>query len=199
MTVYKLQQLGVLESVEQLLSQTTVASVGHKNSEVSEEKQQVLWSMIENSCTDLSKEQADQLYQQLLLYPDVFAGLGEQVGCSNKIQHKIDTGAAPPIKQATRLLPFTKRREVHQLLLDMQKKDVIEPSNSPWAFPIVLVQKKNDSTRFCVDYRKVNSVTCKNAYPLPRIHDTLSTLAGSQWFSTLDLVSGYWQFEIRPR
>ena len=99
-TVYKLQQLGVVESVK-LPSHTTVASVGNNGSEVSEERQQVLWSMIENSYTNLSKEQADQLYQLLLLYSDVFAGSDKQVGCSNKIQCKIDTGAAPAIKQAT--------------------------------------------------------------------------------------------------
>ena len=75
--------------------------------------------MIENSCTDLSKEQADQLYQLLLLYSDVFAGSDGKVSHSNKIQHKIDTGTAPAIKQATRRLPFAKRQEVHQLFIDM--------------------------------------------------------------------------------
>ena len=78
----------------------------------------------------------------------------------------------------------------------MQQKDVIEPSSSPWASPIVLVKKRDGSTRFCVDYRKLNKVTRKDA----RIDNTLNTLAGAQWFSTLDLVSGYWQVEmIGPR
>ena len=98
--MYRQQQLGMLESVE-FPSGTTVTSIENKDSEVPEAKQQMLWSMIENSCTDLPKEQADQLYQLLLLYSDVFAGSDEKVGCSNKIQHKIDTGTAPVIKQAT--------------------------------------------------------------------------------------------------
>jgi hypothetical protein len=78
----------------------------------------------------------------------------------------------------------------------MLDKDIIKPSASPWASPIVLVQKKDGTVRLCVDYHKVNSVTRKDAYPLPRIDDTLDTLAGSCWFSTLDLVSGYWQVEV---
>ena len=88
---------------------------------------------------------------------------------------------------------------MNKLLQDMQEKDVIQPSSSPWASPIVLVQKKDGSARFCVDYRKLNAVTIKDAYPLPRIDDTLDTLAGSKWFSTLDLLSGYWQVEMSRR
>ncbi|GFW44473.1 retrovirus-related Pol polyprotein from transposon 412 [Trichonephila clavipes] len=80
----------------------------------------------------------------------------------------------------------------------MQENDIIEPSSSPWASPIVLVRKKDGSTRFCVDYRKFSDVTKKDSYPLPRIDDTLDTLSGHKWFSTLDLKSGYWQVEIHP-
>ena len=61
---------------------------------------------------------------------------------------------------------------------------------------MVLVRKRDGSTRFCIDYRKVNSVTRKDAYPLPRVDDILDTLGGSKWFSTLDLKSGYWQVEV---
>ena len=102
-----------------------------------------------------------------------------------------------PICQPPRRLPFHKRTEVQNLLSDMVKKGIVEPSDSPWSSPIVLVKKKDGSTRFCVDFRQLNSVTCKDAQPIPRIDDTLDSLSGSCWFSTLDLASGYWQVEMK--
>ncbi|GFV15751.1 retrovirus-related Pol polyprotein from transposon 412 [Trichonephila clavipes] len=115
------------------------------------------------------------------------------IGHTTVTQHRIDTADHPPIKQHPRRLPFAKQEEVGTLLREMRENDIIEPSSSPWASPIVLVRKKDGSTRFCVDYRKLNDV------PLPRIDDTLDTLSGHKWFSTLDLKSGYWQVEIHRR
>ena len=88
---------------------------------------------------------------------------------------------------------------MRNLLSEMLERDVIKPSCSPWASPVVLVKKKDGTSCFCVDYHKVNMITRKDAYPLPRVDDFLDTLAGSRLFSTLDLISGYWQVEIHPR
>ncbi|GFV91652.1 hypothetical protein TNCV_4762171 [Trichonephila clavipes] len=141
------------------------------------------------------KSSAERLFQE---FEDVFSRSSSDIGHTTVTQHRIDTADHPPIKQHPRRLPFAKQEEVGTLLREMQENDIIEPSSSPWASPIVLVRKKDGSTRFCVDYRKLNDVTKKDSYPLPRIDDTLDTLSGHKWFSTLDLKSGYWQVEVHP-
>ena len=75
----------------------------------------------------------------------------------------------------------------------IQKTGVIEPSESPWASPVCLVNKKDDTYRFCVDYRRVNAVSKRDAFPIPDIHDALDHLRGARYFATIDLLSGYWQ------
>jgi hypothetical protein len=80
----------------------------------------------------------------------------------------------------------------------MFEKKVIQPSLSAWASPIVLVPKKDGTQRFCVDYQRVNAITKKDVYPLPRIDDILDTLSGMKYFSTLDLCSGYRQIQLHP-
>ncbi|GFX41979.1 hypothetical protein TNCV_4515871 [Trichonephila clavipes] len=163
---------------------------------LSNSPQQLTPDLLENA--ELSPEQkssAERLFQE---FEDVFSRNSSDIGHSTVTQHRIDTADHPPIKQHPRRLPFAKQEEVGTLLREMQENDIIEPSSSPWASPIVLVRKKDGSTRFCVDYRKLNDVTKKDSYPLPRIDDTLDTLSGHKWFSTLDLKSGYWQVEIHP-
>ena len=79
----------------------------------------------------------------------------------------------------------------------MLEQDIIRPSCSPWASPVVMVRKKDCTLRFCIDFRKLNDVTIKDAHPLPRIDDTLEALKGAKSFSTLDLKSGYWQVPMK--
>ena len=81
----------------------------------------------------------------------------------------------------------------------MLSQGIVEHSDSPWSAPICLVKKKDGSCRFCIDFRKLNAITVQDTYPLPRIDDTLESLSGSIWFSTLDLASGYWQIKLSER
>ena len=129
-------------------------------------------------------------------YTDVFSSPNGKLGVTHKAEHTIDTGDAIPIKQRAWRMPFARREVAEKEVERMLEQGVLEPSTSPWASPIVLVTKKDGSVRFCVDYRKINSCTRKDAYPLPRVSECLDTLAGAKWFSTLDLTSGYWQVPI---
>ena len=114
-------------------------------------------------------------------YAHVFPAPGEPVtGCTTSVQHEILTLDARPVRCGPhRLAPAGLRTEqtcIKEMLLGGQ----IEPSDSPWASPVVLVTKKDGSTRFCVDYRHLNSLTVKNAYPLPHIDDYVRLLGNQQ-------------------
>jgi len=119
-----------------------------------------------------------------------------KLGQTTVTKHEVDTGDHRPIKQPPRRTGFEQQRCVEQEVDKMLESGVISPSDSPWASPVVLVRKKDGTIRFCIDFRKLNDVTVKDAYPLPNIEDALSTLAGARYFCTLDLASGYWQVEM---
>ena len=144
---------------------------------------------------NLNDHQLQQLSVLLTHYAHIFAVHPNDLGRTIILSHKIET-CGSPIRQPVRRVPLPQRDEIKKFLTEMQEKDIITPSKSPWASPIVLVPKKDGSVRFCFDYRKVNELTHKDAYPIPRVDDTLDTLAGSKCFSTLDLKSGYWQVEV---
>ncbi|GBM25302.1 Retrovirus-related Pol polyprotein from transposon 412, partial [Araneus ventricosus] len=158
---------------------------------------QHLQSTLEN-LQILNEEQRIAVRKLLNEFHDLFSICDADVGRCNMTQHRINTGDHPPIKQYPRRLPLARKEEAEHLVKEMVDNGIIEESSGPWASPIVLVKKKDGSTRFCVDYRKLNEITKKDSYPLPRIDDTLDALNGSQWFTTLDLKSGYWQVEVRP-
>ena len=136
-----------------------------------------------------------QLLRELLhKYEHVFPAPGEPVtGRTKSVQHEIETNEARPVRCGPRRLAPAGLRKEQDCVKEMLSGGQIEPSDSPWASPVVLVTKKDGSTRFCVDYRRLNSLTVKDAYPLPRIDDSLRLLGNQQWFSTMDLASGYWQ------
>ena len=97
----------------------------------------------------------EQLQSLLHEFSDIISTGDDDLGWTDLVQHKIDTGEATPVRLPARRLPFQQRHEVHELLDKMLKQDVIEEAHGPWSSPIVLV--KDGSTRFCVDFRKINN------------------------------------------
>eukprot|EP00731_Ephydatia_muelleri_P000886 Em0001g886a len=146
----------------------------------------------------LGESEREQLNSLLVEFADVFSFSSKDLGRTKELKHHIFTSDAQPVHLSPRRIPQARREELRGLLRDMLESDVIQQSDSPWSSPIVLAKKHDGTTRFCVDYRKVNEVTRKDAYPLPRVDDTLDTLVGSKFFTTLDLASGYWQVEVAP-
>ena len=125
-------------------------------------------------------------------YAHVLLAPGEPVtGHTTSVQHEILTSEAQPVRCGPRRLAPAGLRTEQTCINEMLQGGQIEPSDSPWASPVVLVSKKDGSTRFCVDYRRLNALTVKDAYPLPRIDDSLRLLSSQQWLSTMDLASGY--------
>ena len=121
------------------------------------------------------------------------------MGRTDVITHVIDTGDNRPVRQALRRQPPAHQQAIRQHVTSMLKQGVIEPARSPWASNVVLVKKKDGSTRCCIDYRQVNSLTRKDAYPLPRTDMCLDAMAGAVWFSTFDLRNSYHQVPLDPQ
>ena len=140
------------------------------------------------SALEMTRQQKAMLVKLLDEYADIFSARSADLRRTGIVN--------PPIKQAPRRVLMHQQEVVRHHVEEMLQNGVVHPSTSPWASPIVLVRKEDGTTRFCVDYRKLNDVTRKDAYPLPRIDESLDVLAGAQLFSTLDLASGYWQVDM---
>ena len=128
-------------------------------------------------------------------YQDIFALESMELGKTDLVKHIIRVENPVPFKERYRRIPPHQFEEVRKHLAEMEEIGAIRRSNSPWASPVVLVRKKDGSLRFCIDLRKLNSRTIKDAYSLPRIEESLDCLNGACIFSSLDLKSGYWQVE----
>ena len=126
----------------------------------------------------------------------VFSKDDMDMGRTNLVKHHIKLTDPVPFKEAYRRIPPQMYDEVKAHIQEMLDLGAIRPSNSPWASAIVLVRKKDGRLRFCIDLRKLNNRTVKDAYSLPRIESILDSLGGAQIFSTLDLKAGYWQVEM---
>ena len=169
--------------------------VPHELTSESDRRKQII-EALDLEQDELSESEREQLKTTVLDYVSPFALSPFELDATDLVAHSIDTGNHSPIRQPARRMPFSLRQNVSQMIQQMLAQEVICPSHSPWASPIVLVQKKDGSLRFCVDYRRLNAVTKLDVFPLPRIDDSLDLLANSRYFTTLDLATGYWQVKM---
>lgn len=147
----------------------------------------------------LSPTQRDTLLHLLNEFRDCFATT-TKVNQTPLAQHRIITDPTErPVRQHAYRVSQKEHDAIRHQVQQMLKDDVIQPSTSPWASPVVLVKKKDGTLRFCVDYRKLNKITKKDVYPLPRIDDSLDRIRHARYFSSMDLRSGYWQIAVDAR
>ena len=126
------------------------------------------------------------------MFPDV-------PGRTDAIQHDVELTDVTPIKQHPYRVNPIKAEHLQKEIQYMLENDIIEPSNSAWSSPCVLVPKHDGSYRFCTDFRKVNAVTKTDSYPIPRIDDCIDKLGQSKFVTKFDLLKGYWQVPLTER
>lgn len=151
------------------------------------------------SWPNLSPEEVKQAVELLQKHSTVFSQGEGDLGCTTLVEHEIPLMDEAPVRQRYRRLPPSQYEQVKAHIQQLLDHGVVRPSCSPYSSPIVVVFKKNGEIRLCVDYRLLNAKTRKDAYPLPRIEESLDALTGAQWFSTLDLASGYNQVPVAEK
>ncbi len=196
--------IGTLSSVHVVSLPPGVAEVRPWQGTVSSISSQVGPSTVQEQLdaldmSQLSRDEQSKVRALLSKYQSVFSSFEGDLGCTDLLSHDIPLLDDTPVRQRYRRLPPSEYEVVRAHINQLLETQVIRESCSSYASPIVLVKKKDGSLRMCVDYRQLNSKTRKDAFPLPRIEESLDTLTGARWFSTLDLASGYNQVPVTER
>ncbi|VDI74064.1 Hypothetical predicted protein [Mytilus galloprovincialis] len=126
-----------------------------------------LHEVFESNQANLDKDQKEKFRDLLIEYSDIFSKSSEDIGLTDLVEHTINTGNHPPVRQRPRRIPLARMKDAEAEIQKMVKQDIIEPSTSPWNSNIVLVKKSDGSWRFCIDFRAVNLLVLRPSYPLP--------------------------------
>ena len=174
----------------------TLETEKQKTEELAQRGKLVVEQMDLSSIKNWSKSLQQQVNELPIEFQDIFALSDLELGKTNLVKHHIPVTNLVPFKDRHTRIPPSQFELLRKLLRNMEEVGTVRKSNSPWSSSIVLVKKKDGNLRFCIDLRKLNARTGKDAYALPRIEETLDYLAQSKWFSALDLKLGYWQVEL---
>ena len=146
--------------------------------------------MLCHSLVKLSPEENERLKSLITEFSDVFALDDTELGCINLAELTRHRWSCTYLVAALYRTPVVRHQKMDEVVAVMQKRGIVEPSSGPWDSPVVLVPKKDGSLQFCIDYHRLNSLTRKDVYPLPRVDDILVALEEAKYFSSLDLTSG---------
>ena len=183
------------------LHQVTVEQVGGKLAGVKEKKNVELddfFSLFDFSGMSelLSQEQIAYFKRNLNDWNALFSRSSTDIGHTSFVKHAIHLRDEAPFKERPRRIPPALYDELRQHLKDLEDCGSIRPSSSPWSSEVVLVRKRDDQLRLCIDFRRLNQVTKKDAYAIPRIEEILDLMKGSKYFTLLDMRSSYHQVEV---
>ena len=144
------------------------------------------------------KETALKAKRLLMEFHHIFCLEKNEMGCTDATEHVIELlpEQDEPFKERFKRIAPHKVEEVRQHIQEMLDGGVIQPSQSPWCNAVVLVQKKDGTLRFCIDFRHLNTCTKKDSYRIPKCPETMESLVGARYFSTMDLKSGFWQVKV---
>ena len=194
-----------INTLTPLPEEVLLASINTLGTEEDLGKANMDWNLVPTNVTfetipELSTDENKTFQQLIKRNTDVFANSVKELKAPCTVtKFKIELSDTKPI----RLPPYRKSVHENKIIQDeinkMLDANIIRPSQSAWSFPVLLIPKPDGSKRFCVDYRRLNSSTITDPYPLPRIDDIFDRLNGSKWFTALDLKSGYWQIEMEEQ
>lgn len=187
-------------SAGQVLATCTTASQVETALPAGETSEKPFKQYVHEWCEKLPPSDREKGQQMLMKHQATFSQHKTDIGRTTVTKHDIQLiPGARPVKQRPYRQGPTQQAEIERQVQELQAQGLVQEGHGAWSSPVVLVQKKDGSWRFCVDYRRLNEVTVQDAYPLPRIDESLDALGGSKWFSTLDLTSGYWQVELEAQ
>ena len=193
---YRLKRGCVIGKLEQIAEENLVTFESYSKKQENYQKQTSYSNSEISEELNCPTEYRNQILNLISRNRDLLAKKDSDLTQTNTVEMKIPTGTHPPIQQRPYRTPLNSRKIIDQAVSDMLETGIIERSRSSWAFPVVIVEKKDGSSRFCVDYRKLNKITKPIAQPIPLIDDIINRLSGAKYFTSLDLKSGYWQVKM---
>ena len=197
----ELQEVKVLRSCNPLSEEDNAATTCQQTANTTEKSKADNFKLsdIGVDLTDsiISEEQQDMAEAVFEKWQSVFSRGPLDLGRTDLIRHEIKLSDETPFKEPVRRISPALFDEVREHIAEMLEAEAIRPSKSPYSSNVVVVRKKDGTIRLCIDYRKLNLRTIGDAYPIPRIEDSLHLLVGSRYFTKLDLKAGYWQVELK--
>ncbi len=204
------ESLGMLESLitpsdealEVLYVEATLQAFTNEKAEQNANHVEKLKQTIPKLDVDLngmSSTNANAIAKLILKYKDLFDTTATSYGAAKGVEHTIELTSNKPINQVPHRVSPVERQIINEMTNEMLATQVIRPSTSQWASPVVLVKKNDGKQRFCIDFRKLNQIKKRDVYPIPRIDDCLDALGGNTLFSTFDMHAGYWQIPMKEQ